>query len=66
MLTQKKLFEERVEENNMEKLKISDLPLIERPSYKIERIPAAMSSRELLALLIDWRREPDGGRRTAV
>ena len=66
MLTQKKLFEERVEENNMEKLKISDLSLIERPSYKIERIPAAMSSRELLALLIDWRREPDGGRRTAV
>lgn len=32
--------------------KISDLPVEERPSYKIENFPKAMSSRELLALLI--------------
>jgi len=32
--------------------KISELPLEERPSYKIEQHPQAMSSRELLALLI--------------
>jgi DNA repair protein RadC len=32
--------------------KISDLPVEERPSYKIENFPRAMSSRELLALLI--------------
>lgn len=32
--------------------KISDLPVEERPSYKIKNFPRAMSSRELLALLI--------------
>jgi len=31
---------------------ISELPLDERPSYKIEQYPEAMSSRELLALLV--------------
>ncbi|HDN04810.1 MAG TPA: DNA repair protein RadC [Chloroflexi bacterium] len=32
--------------------KISDLPVEERPSYKIEKFPKALSSRELLALLV--------------
>ena len=32
--------------------KISDLPVEERPSYKIENYPKALSSRELLALLV--------------
>jgi DNA repair protein RadC len=32
--------------------KISDLPVDERPSYKIKNYPKAMSTRELLALLI--------------
>lgn len=41
----------------MTQLKISDLPRIERPSYKIENIPAAMSSREMLALLIGGEKQ---------
>ena len=32
--------------------KISELPMEERPSYKIEKHPQAMSQRELLALII--------------
>ncbi len=32
--------------------KISDLPVEERPSYKIGKYPQALSSRELLALLV--------------
>jgi len=32
--------------------KISELPIEERPSYKIEKHPQAMSQRELLALII--------------
>jgi len=51
MLKQKKLIDEGTEDRGMTQLKISDLPRIERPSYKIKRSPAAMSSRELLALL---------------
>ena len=36
----------------MTRLRISEIPREERPSYKIEKYPEAMSSRELLALLI--------------
>jgi DNA repair protein RadC len=40
------------EEYFMTQQRISELPREERPSYKIEEHPQAMSSRELLALLI--------------
>jgi len=36
----------------MAQQRISELPPEERPSYKIEKHPQVMSSRELLALLI--------------
>ncbi len=39
--------------------KISELPLDERPSYKIERHPDAMSRRELLALVIGGEDQMD-------
>ena len=57
MLNQKKLIDEGPGEKDMMQLKISDLPWIERPSYKIVNIPAAMSSRELLALLIGGEKQ---------
>lgn len=37
--------------------KISDLPVEERPSYKIEKYPNALSSRELLALLVGGEKQ---------
>lgn len=37
--------------------RISELPREERPSYKIEQYPQAMSSRELLALLIGGEKQ---------
>jgi len=39
--------------------RISELPPEERPSYKIEKHPQAMSSRELLALLIGGEKQMD-------
>lgn len=39
--------------------KISDLPVEERPSYKIEKYPKALSFRELLALLVGGDNQMD-------
>ena len=39
--------------------KISELPLDERPSYKIEKHPQAMSHKELLALVIGGENQMD-------
>jgi DNA repair protein RadC len=39
--------------------RISELPREERPSYKIEKHPQAMSSRELLALLVGGEKQMD-------
>lgn len=41
----------------MAQQRISELPKEERPSYKIEKHPQAMSSRELLALLIGGEKQ---------